>query len=77
MESFWLQVMKELREVNADATKEAFIATYAKFGGIEVLRKKAACLCADRAAVNMGRKDSALIQLSDYCDVSCHMLFIV
>ena len=28
------------------------------------------CLCADRAAVNMGRKHGALIQLSDYCDVS-------
>ena len=27
-------------------------------------------MCADGAAVNMGRKYGALIQLSDYCDVS-------
>ena len=27
-------------------------------------------MCADGAAVNMGRKHGALIQLSDYCDVS-------
>ena len=77
MESFWLEVLKELRGVNADATKEALIATFAKFGGMEVLRKKTTCLCPDRAAVNIGRKDGTLIQLSDYCDVSCHMLFIV
>ena len=38
---------------------------------MEVLRKKITCLCADGAAVNMGRKRGALIQLSDYCDVSC------
>ena len=37
---------------------------------MEVLRKKITCLCADRAAVNMGRNRSALIQLPDYCDVS-------
>ena len=64
------QVMKDFGGVNADATKEAFIAACAKFGDMEVLRKKITCLCADGAAVNMGRKCSALIQLSDYCDVS-------
>ena len=62
--------MKNFRGVNADATKEAFIAACAKFGDMEVLRKKITCLCADGAAVNMSRKCSALIQLSDYFDVS-------
>ena len=65
------QVMKDFGGVNADTTKEAFIAACAKFGDMEVLRKKITCLCADGAAVNMGRKCSVLIQLSDYCDVSC------
>ena len=37
---------------------------------MEVLRKKITSLCASGAAVNMGRKRGALIQLSDYCDVS-------
>ena len=37
---------------------------------MEVLRKKITCLCAGGAAVNMGRKRGALIQLSNYCDVS-------
>ena len=37
---------------------------------MEVLRKRITCLCADRAAVNMGTKRGTLIQLSDYCDVS-------
>ena len=64
------QVMKDFGGVNTDATKEAFIAACAKFGDMEVLRKKITCLCADGAAVNMGTKRSALIQLSDYCDVS-------
>ena len=36
---------------------------------MEVLRKKINCLCGDGAAVNMGSKHGALIQLSDYCDV--------
>ena len=64
------KVMKDFGGVNADATKEAFIAACTKFGDMEVLRKKITCLCADGAAVNMGRKHSALIQLPDYCDVS-------
>ena len=63
------QVMKDFRGLNADATKEAFSAACAKFGDMEVLRKKITCLCADGAAVNMGRKRGALIQLSDYGDV--------
>ena len=63
------QVMKDFRSVNADAMKE-FIAACAKFGDMEVLRKKVTCLCADGAAVNISRKCSALIQLSDYCDSS-------
>ena len=62
--------MKDFGGVNADTTKEAFIAACAKFGDMEVLRKKMTGLCADGAAVNMGRKRDALIQLSDYCDVS-------
>ena len=62
--------MKDFGGVNADARKEAFIAACAKFGDMEVLRKKITCLCADGAAVNMGRKQGALVQLSDYCDVS-------
>ena len=62
--------MKNFRGVNADVTKEAFIAACAKFGDMEVLRKKITCLCADGAAVNMSRKCSVLIQLSDYFDVS-------
>ena len=64
------QVIKEFGGVNAEATKEAFITVYDKLGDMEVLRKKINCLCADGAAVNMGRKHGALIQLSDYCDVS-------
>ena len=64
------QVMKDFGGVNADTTKEAFIAACAKFGDMEVLRKNITCLCADSAAANMGRKRGALIQLSDYCDVS-------
>ena len=64
------KVMKDFGGVNADATKEAFIAACTKFGDMEVLRKKITCLCADGAAVNMGRKHSALIQLPDYCHVS-------
>ena len=62
--------MKDFEGVNADATKEVFIAACAKFGDMEVLRKNIFCLCAAGAAVNMGRKRGALIQLSDYCDVS-------
>ena len=62
--------MKDIGGANADATKEAFIAACAKFGDMEVLRKKITCLCAEGAAVNMGKKRGALIQLSDYCDVS-------
>ena len=63
------QAMKDFGGVNADAKKEAFIAACA--GDMEVFKKKITCLCADGTAVNMGRKCSALIQLSDYCDVSC------
>ena len=59
------------RGVIADTTKEVFIAACAKFGDVEVLRKKITCLCADGAAVNMGKKRSAQIQLPDYCDISC------
>ena len=40
--------MKDFGGPNADATKEAFIAACAKFGDMEVLRKKITCLCADR-----------------------------
>ena len=40
-------VMKDFGGRNADSTKEAFIAAYAKFGDMEVLRKKITCLCAD------------------------------
>ena len=61
------QVMKDFGGANADVKKEAFIAACA--GHMEVLKKKITCLCADGAAVNMGRKRGALIQLSDYCDV--------
>ena len=64
------QVMKDFEWVNVDTTKKAFIAACAKFGDMEVLRKNITCLCADSAAANMGRKRGALIQLSDYCDVS-------
>ena len=64
------QVMKDFGGVNTDATKEAFIAACAKFGDMEVLRKKITFLCADGVAVNMGRKRGALIQLPDYRDVS-------
>ena len=63
------------RGVIADTTKEVFIAACAKFGDMEVLRKKITCLCAGVATVNMGRKRSALIQLSDYFDVS-HLYII-
>ena len=61
---------ERLRRGYADETKEAFIAACAKFGDMEVLRKKINCLCADGAAVNMGMKCDTPIQLSDYCDVS-------
>ena len=63
------QIMKDFGGVIAVTTKEAFITACAKFGDVEVLREKITCLCADGAAVNMGRKRGALIQLSDYCDV--------
>ena len=69
------QVIKDFGRVNADATKKAFIAACAKFADMEVLRKNITCLCADRAAVNMGRKRGSLIQLTDYCDVS-HLYII-
>ena len=62
--------MKDFEGVNVDTTKKAFIAACTKFGDIEFLRKKITCLSADRAAVNMCRRCGALIQLSDYCDVS-------
>ena len=65
---FACQVMKDFEEVNVDTMKKAFIAACDKFGEME--HKKIPCLCADGAAVNMGSKPGALIQLSDYCDVS-------
>ena len=65
------QVRKDFGGVNADAMKETFMAACATFGDMEVLRKKITCLCADGAAVNMGKKRSAQIQLPDYCDISC------
>ena len=69
------QIIKDFGRVNADAMKEAFIAACAKFADMEVLRKNITCLCADRAAVSMGRKRGSLIQLTDYCDVS-HLYII-
>ena len=38
------QVMKDFGSINADAVKEEFIAACAKFGDMEVLRKKITCL---------------------------------
>ena len=62
--------MKDFWGVNADGTKEAFIAACVKFGDMEVLRKRTTCLCWQDCSQYGYTKRGTLIQLSDYCDVS-------